>query len=115
MTDPFKYVPSTSANPPHYTTNYGAPVWNNTSSLTVGNRGPILLEVSLSLSHSLSSMAPFVPLTPLSLTFVTHSFLFSLTPLSLSPLSHPDPLSFGGGGPSYFFLAVLPTLDSLFV
>ena len=44
MTDPFKYVPSTSANPPHYTTNYGAPVWNNTSSLTLGNRGPILLE-----------------------------------------------------------------------
>jgi catalase len=26
------------------TTNTGAPVWNNNSSLTVGDRGPVLLE-----------------------------------------------------------------------
>lgn len=30
-------------SPVHLQTNYGAPVWNGTSSLTVGARGPVLL------------------------------------------------------------------------
>ncbi|KAG6773750.1 hypothetical protein POTOM_021067 [Populus tomentosa] len=42
--DPYKYRPSSSYNSPFFTTNSGAPVWNNNSSLTVGSRGPILLE-----------------------------------------------------------------------
>jgi catalase len=42
--DPYKYRPSSSFNSPYYTTNHGAPVWNNNSSLTVGARGPVLLE-----------------------------------------------------------------------
>mmetsp|Transcript_15125 Transcript_15125/g.37688 ORF Transcript_15125/g.37688 Transcript_15125/m.37688 type:complete len:493 (-) Transcript_15125:784-2262(-) len=42
--DPYKFRPSSSANSVHWTTNSGAPVWNNNSSLTVGPRGPILLE-----------------------------------------------------------------------
>ncbi|KAK9059867.1 hypothetical protein SSX86_020571 [Deinandra increscens subsp. villosa] len=36
--------PSSAYNTPFWTTNAGAPVYNNTASLTVGNRGPILLE-----------------------------------------------------------------------
>lgn len=36
--------PSKHADSPYWTTNSGAPVWNNNSSLTVGQRGPILLE-----------------------------------------------------------------------
>ncbi|URE27244.1 hypothetical protein MUK42_25154 [Musa troglodytarum] len=42
--DPYKYRPSSNHNSPFWTTNSGAPVWNNNSSLTVGIRGPILLE-----------------------------------------------------------------------
>lgn len=38
------YRPSSSYNSPYLTTNAGAPVWNDNSSLTVGSRGPILLE-----------------------------------------------------------------------
>ncbi|MFQ6639415.1 hypothetical protein Gotur_016184, partial [Gossypium turneri] len=36
--------PSSAFNSPFWTTNSGAPIWNNNSSLTVGPRGPILLE-----------------------------------------------------------------------
>ncbi|ERM96130.1 hypothetical protein AMTRI_Chr09g34060 [Amborella trichopoda] len=42
--DPYKYRPSSAYNSPFMTTNAGAPVWNDDSSLTVGSRGPILLE-----------------------------------------------------------------------
>ncbi|GAB4833009.1 catalase [Ancistrocladus abbreviatus] len=42
--DPYKYRPSSSYNAPYWTTNAGAPVYDNNSSLTVGVRGPILLE-----------------------------------------------------------------------
>jgi catalase len=42
--DPYKHRPSSAHNTPFWTTNSGAPVWNNNSSLTVGSRGPILLE-----------------------------------------------------------------------
>ncbi|CDY52649.1 BnaAnng11640D [Brassica napus] len=38
------YRPASSYNSPFFTTNSGAPVWNNNSSMTVGPRGPILLE-----------------------------------------------------------------------
>ncbi|KAK6160816.1 hypothetical protein DH2020_004197 [Rehmannia glutinosa] len=39
-----QYRPSSAFNSPFMTTNSGAPVWNNNNSLTVGTRGPILLE-----------------------------------------------------------------------
>jgi len=39
-----QYRPSSTNDTPYWTTNQGAPVWNNNSSLTVGPRGPILLE-----------------------------------------------------------------------
>ena len=42
--DPYKHRPSSAYNSPFWTTNSGAPVWNNNSSLTIGSRGPILLE-----------------------------------------------------------------------
>ncbi|GIL51758.1 hypothetical protein Vafri_7681 [Volvox africanus] len=42
--DPAKVRPSSAYNSPYWTTNSGAPVWNNNNSLTVGSRGPILLE-----------------------------------------------------------------------
>ncbi|XP_050226759.1 catalase-2 [Mercurialis annua] len=42
--DPNKFIPSSSYNSPFFTANSGAPVWNNNNSLTVGPRGPILLE-----------------------------------------------------------------------
>ncbi|GKB99726.1 catalase isozyme 1, partial [Tanacetum coccineum] len=42
--DPYTYRPSSASNSPFMTTNSGAPVYNNNSSLTVGTRGPILLE-----------------------------------------------------------------------
>ncbi|KAJ6399739.1 hypothetical protein OIU77_020316 [Salix suchowensis] len=42
--DPYKHRPSSAFNSPYWTTNSGAPIWNNNSSLTVGSRGPILLE-----------------------------------------------------------------------
>lgn len=42
--DPSKVRPSSAYNAPYWTTNAGAPVWNNNSSVTVGSRGPVLLE-----------------------------------------------------------------------
>lgn len=39
-----QHRPSSAFNTPYWTTNSGAPVWNNNNSLTVGARGPILLE-----------------------------------------------------------------------
>ncbi|XP_050215798.1 catalase isozyme 1-like [Mercurialis annua] len=42
--DPYKNVPSSAHDSQFWTTNSGAPVWNNNSSMTVGARGPILLE-----------------------------------------------------------------------
>lgn len=42
--DPTKFRPSSKYDAPFFTTNTGAPVWNNNSSLTIGSRGPILLE-----------------------------------------------------------------------
>nr|ABM47415.1 catalase [Prunus avium] len=42
--DPYKHRPSSAFDTPFWTTNSGAPVWNNDSSLTVGSRGPVLLE-----------------------------------------------------------------------
>ncbi|KAM0004245.1 putative catalase [Helianthus debilis subsp. tardiflorus] len=43
--DAFVHYRSSSAyNAPFWTTNSGAPVYNNNNSLTVGSRGPILLE-----------------------------------------------------------------------
>eukprot|EP00877_Chromochloris_zofingiensis_P011194 jgi/Chrzof1/6328/Cz18g04130.t1 len=39
-----KYRPSSAFDSPYWTTNSGAPVWNNNNSMTVGVRGPILLE-----------------------------------------------------------------------
>ncbi|GBG70016.1 hypothetical protein CBR_g4843 [Chara braunii] len=42
--DPYRFRPSSAHNSTFWTTNSGAPVWNNNNSLTVGNRGPILLE-----------------------------------------------------------------------
>uniref|UniRef100_A0A0D9VP56 Uncharacterized protein n=1 Tax=Leersia perrieri TaxID=77586 RepID=A0A0D9VP56_9ORYZ len=37
--DPYKHRPSSSFNGPLWSTNSGAPVWNNNNSLTVGSRG----------------------------------------------------------------------------
>ena len=37
-------VPSSAHDSQHWTTNQGAPVYNNVASLTVGERGPVLLE-----------------------------------------------------------------------
>ncbi|KAJ8647168.1 hypothetical protein MRB53_000191 [Persea americana] len=53
--DPYKHRPSSSHSSPFFTTNSGAPVWNNNSSLTVGSRGPILLEDF----HLLEKLAQF--------------------------------------------------------
>ncbi|OWM70577.1 hypothetical protein CDL15_Pgr014250 [Punica granatum] len=39
-----QHRPSSAYNTPFWTTNAGAPVWNNKSSMTVGSRGPVLLE-----------------------------------------------------------------------
>ncbi|KAJ0087050.1 hypothetical protein Patl1_09392 [Pistacia atlantica] len=39
-----QHIPSSAHNSTYFTTNSGAPVFNNNSSLTVGPRGPILLE-----------------------------------------------------------------------
>ena len=46
LMDPYKFVPSESFDAEVWTTNYGAPVTNATSSLSVGSRGPLLLEVN---------------------------------------------------------------------
>jgi catalase len=42
--DPYKVLPSSHHDSPYWTTNNGAPVYNNNQSLTVGVRGPVLLE-----------------------------------------------------------------------
>lgn len=39
-----QHIPSSQHDSPYWTTNSGSPVWNNNNSLTVGTRGPILLE-----------------------------------------------------------------------
>ena len=36
--------PSSAYDAPYWTTNTGMPIWNNNQSLTVGARGPVLLE-----------------------------------------------------------------------
>lgn len=42
-----QYLPSSAHNSPYWTTNSGAPVWNNNSSVTVGARGaPSRLSLS---------------------------------------------------------------------
>lgn len=53
--DPEKTRPSSAFNSAHWTTNAGAPVYNNNSSLTAGIRGPILLEDY----HLLEKLAQF--------------------------------------------------------
>ena len=40
---PMQAVPSSHHDSPYWTTNNGAPVYNNNQSLTVGVRGPVLL------------------------------------------------------------------------
>lgn len=40
--------PSSAHDSPFFTTNSGAPVWNNNSSLTVGTRGASLFILSIS-------------------------------------------------------------------
>ncbi|KAG8057886.1 hypothetical protein GUJ93_ZPchr0002g26660 [Zizania palustris] len=42
--DPYKFRPSSGLDTKTTTTNAGAPVWNDNEALTVGARGPILLE-----------------------------------------------------------------------
>ncbi|KAJ0966722.1 hypothetical protein J5N97_023639 [Dioscorea zingiberensis] len=42
--NPHSHVPSSAFDTPFTTTNAGAPVWNDDHSLTLGPRGPILLE-----------------------------------------------------------------------
>ncbi|KAK2076073.1 Carnitine O-acetyltransferase mitochondrial [Prototheca wickerhamii] len=42
--DPYKFRPNKEFDSAYWTTNSGAPVWNNNNSLTVGSRGPVLLE-----------------------------------------------------------------------
>ncbi|GLC39807.1 catalase A [Pleodorina starrii] len=53
--DPAKVRPASAYNSAFWTTNSGAPVWNNNSSMTVGERGPILLEDY----HLLEKLAQF--------------------------------------------------------
>eukprot|EP01025_Chloroclados_australasicus_P005944 TRINITY_DN1194_c0_g1_i4.p1 TRINITY_DN1194_c0_g1~~TRINITY_DN1194_c0_g1_i4.p1 ORF type:complete len:559 (-),score=38.84 TRINITY_DN1194_c0_g1_i4:382-1917(-) len=53
--DPTKYRPSSNYDSSYWTTNSGAPVWNNNSSMTVGERGPVLLEDY----HLLEKLAQF--------------------------------------------------------
>lgn len=50
-----KFRPSHEADAPFWTTNTGAPVWDNDHSLTVGARGPVLLEDY----HLLEKLAQF--------------------------------------------------------
>lgn len=50
-----KVRPSSEHNTSYWTANSGAPVCNNNSSLTVGQRGPILLEDY----HLLEKLAQF--------------------------------------------------------
>ncbi|WCJ44708.1 Catalase [Euphorbia peplus] len=53
--DPYKFRPSSAYDTPFWTTNGGAPVSNNNSVLTVGPRGPILLEDY----HAIEKLANF--------------------------------------------------------
>jgi hypothetical protein len=41
---PLQVLPSSEHDSKHFTTNTGTPVWNNIDSLTVGRRGPVLME-----------------------------------------------------------------------
>ena len=43
-----QYLPSSHHDSPYWTTNTGMPVWNNNSSLTVGQRGSLLSNVTAS-------------------------------------------------------------------
>ena len=52
-----QFLPSSAHDSRHWTTNQGAPVWNNNSSLSVGERGPLLLEGA----HVRASMMPAEP------------------------------------------------------
>ena len=45
-----QFRPSSDNDTQHFTTNTGMPVWNNVSSMTVGQRGPVLLEGKLLLT-----------------------------------------------------------------
>jgi catalase len=42
-----QHRPTSGANSGHWTTNYGAPIWNNNNALTVGQRGQHLNSVAL--------------------------------------------------------------------
>ena len=44
MSSSVQFRPSSDNDTQHFTTNTGMPVWNNVSSMTVGQRGPVLLE-----------------------------------------------------------------------
>ena len=50
-----QHLPSSAHDCPYWTTNSGAPVWNNNNSLTAGKRGPVLLEDY----HLLEKLAQF--------------------------------------------------------
>ncbi len=49
--------PSSAANTMYWTANSGAPVWNNNNSMTVGPRGPILLEVGRLVHRAMAGTA----------------------------------------------------------
>lgn len=55
---PFQYRPSSSFNSPYWTTNSGAPVWNNNNSVTVGVRG------TSHLVQYLRSISEYLPHSP---------------------------------------------------
>ncbi|PPD76117.1 hypothetical protein GOBAR_DD26982 [Gossypium barbadense] len=56
--DPYKFRPSSSFDSPFWTTNSGAPVWNNNSSLTVGARASIAGEVLQLVLYDLGRASP---------------------------------------------------------
>ncbi|KAJ6773413.1 CATALASE [Salix purpurea] len=45
--DPYKHRPSSAFNSPYWTTNSGAPIWNNNSSLTVGSRANLWQKMNI--------------------------------------------------------------------
>ena len=53
-----QFLPSSAHNSPYWTTNSGAPVWNNNSSETVGVRGECLPSASL-ITVLLEVLPPF--------------------------------------------------------
>ncbi|KAE8680370.1 U-box domain-containing protein 15 [Hibiscus syriacus] len=65
--DPYKHSPSSAFNPPFWTTNSGAPVWNNNSSLTVGPRGSEFLNVLSMLGEPVQTVSSRLPVTFLTL------------------------------------------------